>query len=91
MTYEEEIAGYRTEINRLNAEILERLAERVGVAKAIAGVKRRHGKPIVDKARERIVLDQVRAHTADRGLDPDGAERVFRAIIDLCVEAEERP
>jgi chorismate mutase len=43
----------------------------------------------VDKARERAVLDQVRQYAVARGLDPDGAERVFRAIIDLCVEAEE--
>lgn len=89
MTYEEEIAPHRAEINRLNEEILERLAERVEVARAIAEVKRRHGKPVVDKARERIVLDKARAQAQARGLDPDGAERVFRAVIDLCVEAEE--
>lgn len=89
MTYDEEIAPHRAEINRLNEEILERLAERVEVARAIAEVKRRHGKPVVDKARERIVLDKARAQAQARGLDPDGAERVFRAIIDLCVEAEE--
>jgi len=89
LTYEEEIAGYRDEINRLNEEILERLVERVAVAKVIADLKRRHGKPIVDETRERAVLDQVRAYAVARGLNPDGAERVFRAIIDLCVEAEE--
>ncbi|MFA5868350.1 MAG: chorismate mutase [Candidatus Bathyarchaeia archaeon] len=91
MTYEEEIAPHRAEINRLNKEILERLAERVEVAEAIAEVKRRHGKPIVDAARERIVLDQARMQAQARGLDPDGAERVFRAIIDLCVQAEGKP
>ena len=91
MTYEEEMAGLRKEINRLNGEILDRLAERVAVAREIAGVKRRHGKPIVDAARERVVLDQARAQAAERGLDPDGVERVYRAIIDLCVEAEENP
>jgi len=89
LTYEGEIAGYRDEINRLNEEILETLVKRVGVAKVIADVKRYHGKPIVDKARERAVLDQVRLYAVARGLDPDGTERVFRAIIDLCVEAEE--
>jgi chorismate mutase len=91
MTYDEEVAGYRKEINRLNEEILAKLSERVEVAKAIAEVKRRHDKPIVDKTRERAVLDQVKARATAYGLDPDGAERVFRAIINLCVEAEERP
>ncbi len=90
MTYDEEIAPLRAEINRLNAEIMGRLAERVKVAVAIAEVKRRHGKPVVDPARERAVLDKARADAEARGVDPDGAERVFRAIIDLCVEAEGR-
>jgi chorismate mutase len=89
MTYDQEIAPHRTEINRLNAEIMERLAERVDVALAIAEVKRRHGKPVVDPARERAVLDLVRKQAQTLGLDPNGTERVFRAIIDLCVEAEE--
>lgn len=89
MTYEEEIAPHRKEIDRLNAEIIDRLAKRVEVARAIAEVKRRYGRPVVDAARERIVLDQARARAAERRLDPDGAERVFRAIIDVCVEAEE--
>ncbi len=89
MTYEDEIAPHRAEINGLNAQILDLLARRVGVAKEIAEVKRRHGKPVVDPARERAVLEQARVQAQARNLDPDGAERVFRAIIDLCVEAEE--
>ncbi len=89
MTYKEEINGLRKEINRLNGEILDRLAERVDVAREIAGVKKRHDKPIVDATRERAVLDQARVQAAKRGLDPDGVERIYRAIIDLCVEVEE--
>lgn len=89
MTYEEEIAPYRAEINRVNAEIMERLAERVKVAVKISEVKRRYGKPVVDADRERAVLEKARVDAETRGLDPKGTERVFRAIIDLCVEAEE--
>ncbi len=90
MTYDDEIAPHRAEINRLNAEIMDRLAKRVEVALAIAEVKRRHGKPVVDAARERAVLDKARGDAEVRGLDPGGIERIFRAIIDLCVEAEDR-
>ncbi len=91
MTYEEELDELRKEINRLNGEILDRLAARVGVAREIAEVKKRQGKPIVDATRERAVLDQARVQAAKRALDPDGVERIYRAIIDLCVEAEESP
>jgi chorismate mutase len=90
VSYEDEIAPLRTEIDRLNEEILDKLRERVEVALKIAEVKKRHGVPIVDPAREEKVLDRVGSLAANRGLDPVAVRRVFRAVIDLCVEAEEK-
>lgn len=90
MSYEDEIAPLRTEIDRLNEEILEKLRERVEVALRIAALKKRHGVPIVDRAREENVLDRVGGLATDRGLDPVAVRRVFRAVIGLCVEAEEK-
>ncbi len=90
MSYEEEIAPLRIEIDRLNDEMLDKLRERVEVALRIAEVKKRHGMPIVDRSREEIVLDHVGGLATDRGLDPEAVRRVFREIIDLCVEAEEK-
>ena len=88
MTYEEEIAPLRDEINRLNAEIVERLAERVRVAIEIGDVKHRHGKPVVDLSREEKVLIQARTLAENARIDPVGVERVFREIIALCTQAE---
>jgi len=90
VSYEDEIAPLRDEINRLNEKILEKIWERVKVALRIAAVKKRHGVPIVDRGREETVLDHVGGLAADRGLDPVAVRRVFREIIDLCVEAEEK-
>lgn len=89
MSYEDEIAPLRKEIDRLNEEILDKLRERVEVALRIAAVKRRHGVPIVDRVREEAVLDHVGGLAAERGLDPMAVRWVFREIIDFCVEAEE--
>ena len=88
MTYEEEISLLRDEINRLNTEIVEKVAERVRVALEIGDVKQRHGKPIVDKNREAKVYDQVRNLAAEAGLSPNGLEKVFREIVALCTKAE---
>lgn len=90
MSYEKEIAPLRTEIDRLNNEILGKLRERVEVALRIAAVKNRHGVPVVDRSREEKVLDRVGGLATDRGLDPVAVRRVFREIIALCVEAEEK-
>lgn len=88
MTYEDEITELREEINGLNAEIVEKLAQRVEVARGIGEVKKRHGLPIVDAAREERVLEQVKELAAAHGIDADGAGRVFREIINLCTEAQ---
>lgn len=87
-SYEEEIEGLRREINRLNAEIVEKLAERVEIALSIGEVKRRHGRPIVDMSRESKVYQHVQELAQGKGIDSEGVVRVFREIIRLCTEAE---
>ena len=87
-SYEEEIGALREEINRLNAEIVQSLSERVSVALRIGEVKKRHGRPVVDRSREERVYLQVRRLAAESGIDADGVERAFREIVRLCTEAE---
>ncbi len=88
MTYEEEIGPLRDEINRLNVEIVERIADRVRVAMEIGAVKHRHSMPIEDRIREERVHRQVRTLAEEAGIDSEGVERVFMEIIALCTEAE---
>jgi chorismate mutase len=88
VSYENEIEELRKEINRLNTEILEKLAQRVEVAKEIGVVKKRHGLPIVDRGREKRVIEQVKDLALSLGLDANGTERVFREIIRFCTDAE---
>lgn len=89
MNYEEEVTVYRKEINRLNEEILEKIRERVIIALKVGKAKQRYGKPVIDKAREYAVLNQVRASAEAKGLNPKTIERIFTEIIRACVEAEE--
>lgn len=88
MTYEEEVEGLRTEIDRLNADIIEKLAERVEVARQIGEVKHRYGLPIVDRRRESKVYERIRESARKRGLYPEGVVRVFKEIIQLCTEVQ---
>ncbi|MGD2142673.1 MAG: chorismate mutase [Candidatus Bathyarchaeota archaeon] len=89
MTYMEEIEPLRVQIDKINREIVALLAKRVKVALEIAEVKSRYGKPIVDRSREEKVLDNVARLAEKKGLEPSGARKVFRTIIDMCVKAEE--
>ncbi len=88
MRYEDEIGELKAEINRLNGEIVEKLAERTDVAVRIGAVKRRYGLPIVDRSREGKVYEQIRRLAKEQSLDAEGVECVFREIIRLCTEAQ---
>ncbi len=90
MTYEEEVANPRREIDRLSEEILAKIAERVHVAMRIGEIKRKYGKPIYDQTREQVVLTSVRIRAAELGLDPEAAARVFEQIVRLTTVAEGR-
>lgn len=90
MTYEEEIKPYREIIDRLNSEIISLISERQQAALAIGDIKKKYGKPIVDKSREKVILEKIKKKGPMKELDPEALERIFKEIIKLCIEAEER-
>ena len=89
MTYEDEIAPHRETIDRLNNEIIDKIAQRQQSALAIGNIKKSYGKPVVDRSREQAILAKIREKAPSKGMNPDALERVFKEIIQLCVEAEE--
>jgi len=90
MVYEEEIRPHREKIDRLNNEIIEKIAERQKEALLIGEIKKKYDKPIVDTSREKVILESIRDKAQYYKLDSDALERVFKEIIRLCVEAEEK-
>ena len=84
----EGIAELRDEIDGLNVQIVELLARRVEVARRIGEAKRERNLPLVDRTREGKVYERVRELAMERGLDPEGVEKVFREIVDLCTGAQ---
>jgi len=88
--YEEEIRPHREAIDRLNNKIIEKIEERVLAALKIGEIKKPNSKPVIDKTREQAILDTIRGKAEAKNIDPEGIERIFKEIIRLCVEAEER-
>lgn len=79
----------RERIRQIDEELLERVAERVRVARRIVELKRRERLPTVDYAQERSVLDRARASAVRQGLDPRTAEELLAGIIHASVTAQE--
>ena len=54
-----ELSDYRSQIDRIDAELLQLFAERMQTAAGIASYKKAHGLPVLDAGREREKLAQI--------------------------------
>lgn len=83
------VESLRARIRDLDLELVARAAERVALARALGDLKRATGRPIVDFAQERVVLDRARQAAAEQGLDPALAEEVFVRLIHASVQVQD--
>ena len=74
-----ELTELREQIDGIDADLIALLERRMDVAAAIAAVKARTGKPVLDSVREAEKLDRVRS--ACRAETADGIAAVFEAIM----------
>ena len=56
-----ELSDYRTQIDRIDAELLQLFAERMQTAAGIAAYKKEHALPVLDTGRERASIAEVSA------------------------------
>ena len=54
-----ELSDYRSQIDRIDAKLLQLFAERMQTAAGIAAYKKSHGLPVLDAGREREKLAQI--------------------------------
>jgi chorismate mutase-like protein len=80
------VASARASIDALDHALLSLLAERRALVAELFAYKRRHGLPLVDPAREADLLAERGLFAEARGVSPELAARVFRAILDASHE-----
>ena len=69
---------------------LDLVGRRLELMPLVAAWKQRHGAPIEDLERERVVLDAVERDAATLELDPVPARRLFSLLIDLAKRVQRR-
>lgn len=83
------LADVRTEIDRLDREIIRALGERFDYVKTAAKFK-------TDKAevpapgRVAVMLEQRRAWAEESGLNPDMVERLYRDLVSYFISEEQK-
>ena len=83
----ETIDEVRIEIDRLDKELVELLAERTGYVDQAVLFKKNPDEAVVEWRIEQVVKN-VRKMAEDEGMDPDIAEAVWRTMIDQFIEHE---
>lgn len=73
----------RDVIDGLDRELLELLGRRMELARRAARAKAELGTPVLDPAREAKLLEARRSWATELGMDAQGAEDVFRAVLRL--------
>ncbi|MFB6299446.1 MAG: chorismate mutase [Halobacteriales archaeon] len=82
-TDEMTLAELREEIQTIDQEIVELIAQRTYVAEAIAEVKAEQGLPTTDEEQEQRVMDRAGENASQFDVDANLVKAIFRLLIEL--------
>lgn len=85
-----ELAAVRAEIDRIDRELVEILAERTRMVDRVVEIKHRHGLPARIEERVVEVLETVQAEAQARGVDPELATELWRVMIEHFIAHEQK-
>ncbi|MCD8494116.1 MAG: chorismate mutase [Alphaproteobacteria bacterium] len=85
----EELAGYRQQIDALDDQIVDLLARRFEIVRAVGQLKARIKIPVVQSARVDEVKDRVGDMAAAKNLDRDFVRHLYQIMIDHAHDLED--
>jgi chorismate mutase len=88
-TVSEKIKNLRTDIDKLDQEILRILKQRINVTEKIGKIKKTHRSDILDKQRESEILSSLLAAGREYGIDDGFISTLWRQIIDYSYKVQE--
>lgn len=77
----EKIEALRQELDQLDRELLEKVAERMRIVGRIGAEKARSGRALFDRSREKKVRDASLAHAVELGVDVGVADQLMSLLL----------
>jgi chorismate mutase len=84
------LENVRTDITRVDTEIVRLIAERQDLALKIAEIKKREGRPVHDEERAADVLRSVSGQAIERKIDPVAVRKVFEILIAMSEDRQRK-
>lgn len=75
------IKKYRTQIDKIDKNILSLLAQRQEEVSKVVALKKEHNIPVYHPSREEDLISRLRVSAANTGIDPDFLEDLYRIIL----------
>jgi chorismate mutase len=79
---------HRSEIERIDEQIVKLINKRIGISKKIFEAKREGGKPISDPEREKMVLSRAMDLATELDLDAGAVKSIFETLILMSVNKQ---
>lgn len=79
----------RRKLDEIDESIISLIAERQFNVEQIGNVKLSTNSPTRDYQREKQVIDKVKNHAKNKGLDPDIAQQIFELVIETSLSKQE--
>ena len=83
-----DLSSLRAEIDQLDKQLWEIIAQRMDIAREIGEIKRTHNEPIVQTQRYQQVLDQCLKWGKEKGINEDAVREVMEALHKESVRVE---
>jgi chorismate mutase len=82
------VEALRERIERVDREILDRVAERVSLSREIGRLKREAHGPTLVPEREAAVIRHAAELAREAGLDPEDVRELFWVLVGMCRRAQ---
>lgn len=79
--FDKEIIPLRTNIDKIDSQILSLLSQRQAQVEKVVQLKKKHHMPVYHPAREEDLISKLRTQAGKADLDPDFMEDLYRIII----------
>lgn len=86
MTPQEKLDQHRGSIDNLDAALINIMAERFRVTKAVGVLKAENDFPPSDPGREKRQVERLRNLATEANLDPDFAEKLLNFVISEVIQ-----
>ncbi|MFH1382535.1 MAG: prephenate dehydratase [Chloroflexota bacterium] len=72
---------FRQKIDKVDAQLIKLIAERIRISEEIGRTKKASGQPVTDNNREKVVIDKVKKLARAEKINPADIENVYRQLI----------